>query len=360
MTVLSSLSEVSVLMLQLFRNSLIALLVCSNFSVAGCSPAPQPPVEWRRAERPALPEKREPPRSLSSARDAGAARLAEAQAVIDAGAPAADGGLAGPDAAVLAQVVAVAGTQPTDGGAQPAGGGQPMNEEAAKIAPEDDPEAEEYKVPDCQGSRTVAPIWVRHVPFWAALCVHGLPGKSLRVDVGTSLISHDDLDNGDSANRYQVYYALVPIRVPANGKGLVWAMCGGGGEWLKSGTRVVPTHRLPAAKARLIAEHVDMLRGIETDFIMFMNNLRTATTAANRTYYTRGVAQLKTALVDAAGLLRDAVIKENRMILSRRPVVGAGSVKPPRPQPPPPSAKPPRPQPPPSAGTSGIPKPIIR
>lgn len=340
------------MMLQLFRNILVALLVCSGLGVGGCSPAPQPPVEWGRAERPAPPKRRAPPRSSSSVKDAGAARPTGEQAVMDGGTPAADGGIAGPNVAVLAQVVAAGGAEPTDGGAGEAGGGvQPMNEEAAKVAPEDDPEATEYEVPDCRGGRTKAPLWIRHVPFWAALCVHGLPEKSLRVDVGTSLIAHDDLDNGDSANRYQVYYALEQIRVPANSKGLVWAMCGGGGEWLKSGTRVVPTHRLPAAKSRLIAEHVDILKGIEADFVMFMNNWRTATTAANKTYYKRGVAQLKTALVDAAGLLRDAVIKENRMLLSRQPTAQAPNAKTARPKAAPPSG---------AGRSSGIPTPVIR
>jgi hypothetical protein len=270
---------------------------------------------------------------------------------IDGGKPAADGGTDGQNAAKFAQVVTAGGAQPTDGAARVAGGGiQPGGGEAAKVAPEDDPEAAAYKVSDCQGGHVIAPLWIRHVPFWAALCVHGLPGKSLRVDVGTSLILHEDLENGDAANLYQVYYALDQVRVPANGKSLVWAMCGGGGEWLKSGTRVVPTHRLPAAKSDLIAKQVDTLRAIEADFVMFMKNLQGAKTEDDIKYYKRGVAQLKIALIDAAGLLRDAVIKDNRMILSRPPTAQPSNAKSPRP-------KGPRTTTP--GGPSGIPDPII-
>jgi hypothetical protein len=211
----------------------------------------------------------------------------------------------------------------------------------------DDPEAEIFTVPDCQGGKTVAPLWIRRVPFWAALCVHGLQKKPLRVDVGTSLVAHIDLDNGDAVNHYQVYYALEQVHVPPNEKRLVWSVCGGAGEWLNSGTRVIPSHRLPAAKSYIIAEHVDTLQAIEKDLIMSRYNFRIATTPVNKSYFKSKIGQLDVALTDAAGLLRDAIIKENRVLLSRSP--GAG-VPAPRSSPS---------NPPPGGGPSVIPPPKI-
>jgi hypothetical protein len=179
--------------------------------------------------------------------------------------------------------------------------------------------------------------------------VHGLSKKSLRVDVGTSLVAHTALDDGDAVNHYQVYYALEQIRVPPDGKHLVWAMCGGGGDWLKSGTRVIPTHRLPAKKSRLIAEHVDMLQAVQSDLVMMKQSLRTAPTPAQTNYFKTKIAELDAALENAAGLMRDAIIKENRTILSR--TSGTGMSIPTLPGSKPPALAP--------GGTSVVPQPKI-
>lgn len=345
---LSSFSEVSVLMLQFLRNGLISLVVSGCLSVAGCSPAPRPPRERSSDLRPAPPGDQTSAASSSSAGDARAARSTELLRLTEE-LLVADKGIAGPRAASPTQDVAERGAAPTDGGVQPTDGGvqptdggvQPTDDGTARAALEDDPEAGDFTVPNCHGGKIVAPFWVRRVPFWAALCVHGLPKKPLKVDVGTSLVAYKDLANGDAANHYQVYYSLDQVQVPSNDKRLIWAMCGGAGGGLDSGSRVIPTHRLPAAKSRIIAEHIDMLKALEFDLVMSKQNFRLATTTANKDYFKSKIEQLDAALTDAAGLLRDAVIKENRIIFLRlqpsitnapRPLTGVGAsvVPPPR------------------------------
>jgi hypothetical protein len=312
-------------MLQILRNGLIPLLVSGCCGVAGCSPAPRQPIERSSDPRLTPPEKRALAVSSSSAGDPGVARSTEPRPVTHGKTLALDGGDTGPKAAIPPEAVINGGAQPSNGGVQPTAEG------TAKAAAEDDPEAETFTVPDCQGGKTVAPIWIRHVPFWAALCVHGLSKNSLRVDVGTSLVAHANLDDGTAANRFQVYYALEQVLVPPNDKGLIWAMCGGAGEWLLSGTRVIPTHRLPAKESRVIAEHIDTLKTIENDLVMFKQSFRAATTAIDKNFFKSKLDELNVALTDAAGLLRDAVIKENRMVLSRSSVPGGPPAQSPNP-----------------------------
>ena len=100
---LSSFGEVAVLMSRFFRHELIHLLVFLSFGLAGCSPAPEPRV--------GLPEDPSP---------------------------------APPIEAALAQ--------PPDGG-------------AVDITSVEDPDAKEFTVDDCEGGKTVAPLWIRNVPF---------------------------------------------------------------------------------------------------------------------------------------------------------------------------------------------------
>jgi hypothetical protein len=172
-----------------------------------------------------------------------------------------------------------------------------------------------WLVPDCNGGRIKAPVWLTHVPFWAALCVHAPAQKDLTVDVGTSLIAHDGLNDASSAREHQVYYALKQITVPKGDKKVIFAVCGGAGDWLWSGTRVVPGHRLPAASVKRLSEQVSALEAIGTDMEAFRGMRVGASTQSAREIEIR-LQRLDGALTDAAGLLRDALIQENRSILT--------------------------------------------
>jgi hypothetical protein len=181
-------------------------------------------------------------------------------------------------------------------------------------------------VPDCNGGRIAAPLWLRRIPFWAALCVHGTPNLSLNVEVGTNLIKHVDLRNGDSASFYQVYYALNAIHVERNQKKVVWAVCGGGGINLNNGERVIVSTKLPRAKAELLSTHVNQLIEINNGLDQKWQLFHSLTKPEDKTIIKKDIDQLELSLTDSAGLLRDALIHENRGVL-RQPNI------PPRPSP---------------------------
>lgn len=340
------------LMRQFLRNGLVALVAAGCAGAPACSPASRPPVARIGESLPAPAPPRDAPPTVSSSGPTSAATALspEPRAVTDEEKPAPDERTdklkaASPDErGALEQVPEQREAPAADGVAEL------TDEEIERIGLADDPEAETFTIPDCRGGKIVAPLWIRNVPFWAALCVHGLPKKPLRVDVSTSLVAHAELNNGDAVNRFQVYYALEQVRVAPNEKGLIWAMCGGGGNDLTNGSRVVPAHRLPAEKSTKIAEHVTTLKAIGRDLIMARYTLRTTKDPIKQRYLKRQIKDLDGALKDAAGLLRDAIIKENRSLLSR--ISGQGA--------PPTSSSPaPGPPSPPPGVRSSIPPPIL-
>ncbi len=182
-----------------------------------------------------------------------------------------------------------------------------------------------YPAPDCQGGKGTVPIptWLTRVTFYAALCVHGLKKKKLTVEIGTNLMSYADKDNGDAARKYQVYYSLQRIEIAPNAKQVVWAMCGGGGEWLDNGSRVMPGTRLPKHITDKLEQQLDIIQRIEEEWTGNKNLLRTLEkiennkTSQNSLFLRSKIKELDMALTDTAGLLRDTLINENRILLKQ-------------------------------------------
>jgi hypothetical protein len=239
----------------------------------------------------------------------------------------------GPAPAVTSQVVKVS-----------AGGGT--------IIEPGSPEDSEW-VSDCNGGQVRAPLWLTRVPVWAALCVHAPAKVRVNIDVGTNLVAHEGLGNGDAVSFYQVYYSLSKVRVMPNEKQVVWAVCGGGGINLQNGDRVVPASLLPPANAEMLVKHVNQLIQINTELNRFWRLFRNSTVPADKKDLKVILNELDLALTDAGGLLRAALIKENHLALAQpagklRPIV----------YPPPIPKRPNGPKPPtPNKGGSVIPKP---
>jgi len=175
----------------------------------------------------------------------------------------------------------------------------------------------EFTVPDCNGGRVRAPRWLTRVPFWAALCIHAPAQKDARVDIGSNLVSHDGISDGRAAVEYQVYYSLSQIVIPRGRKQVVWAVCGGAGDWLWSGSRVIPGHRLPGGSTTKLAGHLSTLIAIDADIEMFSALLLAAGSSSNARDIENRLKLLDSTLTDAAGLLRDALIQENRTVLTK-------------------------------------------
>lgn len=178
------------------------------------------------------------------------------------------------------------------------------------------PDATEL-VPDCNGGKIRAPLWLTRVPVWGALCVHAPSKVHLNIDIGTNLVAHSNLGSGDAATYYQVYYALSKARVMQNEKRLIWAVCGGGGVNLERGARAVPAAMLPAATAALLVKHINQLIDMDAARNKYWRLYRSATDPDQKAAFRELVDKLDVALTDAAGLLRAALIKENHAALAQ-------------------------------------------
>lgn len=172
-------------------------------------------------------------------------------------------------------------------------------------------------VSDCNGGKVRAPLWLTRVPVWAALCVQAPAKVRVNIDVGTNLVAHEGLSNGDAVSFFQVYYSLSKVRVMPNEKQVVWAVCGGGGINLQHGDRVVPASVLPSATAGMLVRHVSQLIQINTERDKFERLFRNSTDPTDKKDLNVVVDQLDLALTDAGGLLRAALIKENHLALGQ-------------------------------------------
>lgn len=277
------------------RSILISILSVGLVAI-GCSSFP-----WSE------PEPASPPRSAATA-----AGKAESSAQKTASAPPAASARIGGPPKVTENV-------PSKGAERPNNTESPVKVEVAggSKSGQSSTEDDGSMVPDCHGGKIKAPLWLLRIPFWAALCVHGPAKKSIKVDIGTNLIAHPGLADASAVTEHQVYYSLRQIEVPAGQKQIVWAVCGGGGDWLWNGTRVVPGHRLPAGNSKRLAAQVNVLEGIASDIELFRGMLARTRSGDDARELEKRIKQLDDALTDAAGLLRDALIRENHVLLTK-------------------------------------------
>ncbi len=173
-------------------------------------------------------------------------------------------------------------------------------------------------VPDCNGGTVLLPYWVSEVAFQAALCVHAPAAGAVQVDFGTSLIGAEEAA-GTDVKKHQVYYSLSRAHVLPMQRQVVWAVCGGDGAPLPSGSRVIPAGRLPAMEAQRLAERVTMLEAYEANLSQFEKLLANpASQSTNGGFLSSQIAGLENAIDVEARVLRAAIMTENEKLLQKK------------------------------------------
>ena len=176
--------------------------------------------------------------------------------------------------------------------------------EASWLSPE---EKARLIVPDCHGGKILAPYWLRHVDFGAALCIQASAKKALRVDIGTNLVAAGDARRGD-VESFQVYYSLSQVEVPAGNRQVVWAVCGGDGYPLPHGTRMFPGTRLRKEQVEKIAASLSRLDEYSNMIMVFKQQLlQNKPVGSQLQFLTAQIERLETLIGQEAGLLREAI-----------------------------------------------------
>src|SRR5262249_44960893 len=142
-------------------------------------------------------------------------------------------------------------------------------------------------------------------------CVTAPANRAANVDYGTSLTFPEDIRAG--VETHQVYYSLMQQVIPPGETVLVWAVCGGDGDMVRPGSKMIIGHHVPALMSRKIAEHVEEMKAIDrkrTGMQVVLASLPTSNTDARDTV-AREIKLLDESLGEQAPLLRAAAIREN-------------------------------------------------
>ncbi|MRG96368.1 hypothetical protein [Polyangium spumosum] len=169
-------------------------------------------------------------------------------------------------------------------------------------------------VPDCNGGTTRTPYWLTRILFHGAFCVHAPRNAPLRIDYGTTLVGYEDQQNG-KLSEHQAYYSLSRIDVPPGQRHVIWAVCGGAGQSLPNGTRVVPTVRMDAARVGRVALLVRGLDDLEVDYNASLAVLRATGGQAIKNFMEPRLENTRESIDTQTAPLRAALLQENHAIL---------------------------------------------
>src|SRR5262249_41345244 len=153
--------------------------------------------------------------------------------------------------------------------------------------------------------------WLTYMDYWSSFCVTAPASKAANVDYGTSLTFPADVRAG--VETHQVYYSLVQKIIAPGETFLVWAVCGGEGDQIKPGSKMIIDHHVPAAMSRKIAEHVEEMKALDRKRDEWLAALASLppSNVVTRQAITNEIKGLDEALGEQAPLLRMAAIREN-------------------------------------------------